>query len=116
MTPSEISEAEEMGADIVKVFPGKVVTPSFIKAVRGPCPWVKMMPSGGVETTRENISAWIKAGAAVLNIGSNLIRKDLVAVGDFEGIGKMVEQCIMWIREARGAPRLGSINPPYVSP
>lgn len=103
MTPSEISEAEEMGADMVKVFPGKVVTPSFIKAVRGPCPWVKMMPSGGVETTHENISAWIKAGAAALNIGSNLIRKDLVKAGDFEGIGKLVEQCILWIRDAKGA-------------
>lgn len=104
MTLSEISEAEEMGADIVKVFPGKVVSPSFVKAVRGPCPWAKMMPSGGVETTRENISAWIKAGAPVLNMGSNLIRKDLVKVGDFEGIGKLVEQCILWIREARGNP------------
>lgn len=104
MTPSEISEAEELGADVVKVFPAEVVTLSFIKAVRGPCPWVKMMPSGGVETTREDISAWIKAGAAVLNIGSNLIRKDLVAAGDFEGIEKLVEQCILWIREARGEP------------
>ena len=101
MTPSEISAAEAMGVDIVKVFPGNIVGSGFIKAIRGPCPWLKLMPSGGVEVTRENISDWITAGATALNIGSNLIKKDLVKTGDFNGIQKLVEQCIGWIKEAR---------------
>jgi len=101
MTPSEISNAEETGVDIVKVFPGKTVGPSFIKAVLGPCPWSKLMPSGGVEITQENISGWIKSGASALNIGSNLIKKDLVKTNDYNGIKKLVEQCIIWINEAR---------------
>jgi len=102
MTPTEISNAEEMGVDIVKVFPGKTVGPSFIKAVLGPCPWSNLMPSGGVEVTQENITDWIKSGASALNIGSNLIKKDLVKVNDYNGIKKLVEQCIIWINEARG--------------
>lgn len=68
-SPSEISEAEEMGADIVKVFPARVATPYFIKAVLAPCPWSKLMPAGGVEATREDAFAWIKAGAAALKEG-----------------------------------------------
>jgi len=100
-SPSEISKAEEMGADIVKVFPAKVVTPYFLKAMLAPCPWSKLMPAGGVEATREDVFAWIKAGAAVLNIGGKLIDKDLVKAGNFEGISKKVEQCILWIKEAR---------------
>jgi len=102
ITPTEISNAEEMGVDIVKIFPGKTVGPSFIKAVLGPCPWSKLMPSGGVELTRENISDWIKSGASALNIGSNLIKKDLVKINDYNGIKKLVEQCIIWINDARG--------------
>ncbi|MBS7614260.1 bifunctional 4-hydroxy-2-oxoglutarate aldolase/2-dehydro-3-deoxy-phosphogluconate aldolase [Candidatus Bathyarchaeota archaeon] len=102
---TEISQAEEMGCDIVKVFPGEEVGgPSFIKNMLAPCPWVKLMPTGGVDTTRESISEWIKAGAAALGIGSKLISKELVATGDFEAITKKVEQCLWWIQEARGTP------------
>lgn len=101
-SPSEVSEAEEMGCDIVKVFPGRVLGPEFVKSMRGPCRWVKLMPTGGVDATRESISSWIRAGAAALGIGSRLIVKDLVASADFEGISKRVEQCLWWIKEARG--------------
>jgi len=62
------------------------------------------MPTGGVDATRESISAWIKAGAAAIGIGSRLIRRDLVAAGDFEMITRKVEQCLWWIQEARGTP------------
>ena len=102
-TASEISRAEELGCDIVKVFPATLVGgPAFIKAIRGPCPWVMLMPTGGVDATRESIFEWITAGAAALGIGSTLIRKDLVKAGDFEAIAKKVEECLAWIREARG--------------
>jgi 2-dehydro-3-deoxyphosphogluconate aldolase/(4S)-4-hydroxy-2-oxoglutarate aldolase len=105
MTPSEISTAENAGVDIVKVFPGSVVGPEFIKAILGPCPWFRLMPSGGVEVNRQNISNWIKAGSSALNIGSNLINKDLVKAGDFNGIKKLVEQCITQ-RSTRGTKSL----------
>jgi len=103
-SPSEISQAEEMGCDIVKVFPGSRLKPGFIKSMLGPCPWVKLMPTGGVDAARESVSEWIKAGAACLGIGSKLIVKDLVKAGDFEAITEKVEQVLSWIREARGVP------------
>ncbi len=102
---SEISEAEEVGCDIVKIFPGEEVGgPSFVKNLLGPCPWAKLMPTGGVDTTRESIFEWIKAGTAALGIGSKLISKELVNAGNFEEITKKVEQCLWWIKEARGTP------------
>ena len=101
-TASEISQAEELGCDIVKVFPGtQVGGPAFIKAIRGPCPWVLLMPTGGVDATRESIFGWITAGAAALGIGSKLIRKDLVKAGDFKTIATKAKQCLAWIKEAR---------------
>lgn len=100
-TPSEISQAEEAGAHLVKLFPAVTVGHSFVRSVLGPCQWFKLMPSGGVKATREDIFGWIKAGVSVLNLGSNLVRRDLVEAENFEGITELVEQCISWIKEAR---------------
>jgi 2-dehydro-3-deoxyphosphogluconate aldolase/(4S)-4-hydroxy-2-oxoglutarate aldolase len=102
---SEISLAEELGADIVKIFPGSEVGgPSFVKNLLGPCPWAKIMPTGGVDATWESISSWIKAGTAALGMGSKLITKELIAAGDFESIQRKVEECIWWVKKARGQP------------
>jgi len=99
---SEISEAEELGVEIVKMFPGDLVGgPAFVKAISGPMPWVRIMPTGGVEATQESIRAWFNAGAAAVGIGSSLIRKDLVAAGDYDAIAAKAAQVIAWIREAR---------------
>lgn len=100
-TLSEISAAEEMGADIVKIFPAKVLTPSFIESILGACPYATLLVSGGVEATREDIFRWIRAGAKALNIGSNLIREQALRAGDFKEIRNGVEQCLLWIKEAR---------------
>jgi len=101
---SEISEAEELGVEIVKVFPGmQVGGPAFVKAVRGPMPWTRIMPTGGVDATQESIRAWFEAGAACVGMGSKLIRKDLVAAGDFEAISNKVAQVLAWIKDVRGA-------------
>jgi 2-dehydro-3-deoxyphosphogluconate aldolase/(4S)-4-hydroxy-2-oxoglutarate aldolase len=100
---SEISYAEELGVEIVKIFPGNSVGgPEFVKAVLGPCPWTCIMPTGGVDATEESIKAWFKAGAACVGMGSNLIRKDLVAAGNWQGITALVRQVLSWIKEARG--------------
>jgi 2-dehydro-3-deoxyphosphogluconate aldolase/(4S)-4-hydroxy-2-oxoglutarate aldolase len=100
---SEISAAEELGAEIVKIFPGgQLGGPAFVKAVLGPMPWSRLMPTSGVDVTPESVQGWIKAGAACLGIGSNLIRKDLVAAGDYAAIEENVRRVLNWIREARG--------------
>jgi 2-dehydro-3-deoxyphosphogluconate aldolase/(4S)-4-hydroxy-2-oxoglutarate aldolase len=101
---SEISEAEELGVEIVKVFPGSSVGgPGFVKSVLGPCPWTRVMPTGGVDATEESIHAWFGAGAACVGIGSKLVRKDMVAAGDYGGITQKVAQVLAWIREARAS-------------
>lgn len=99
---SEISYAEELGVEIVKIFPGSSVGgPGFVKSVLGPCPWTRIMPTGGVDATEESIRAWFKAGVACVGMGSKLITKELVAAGDFEAISRKVAQVLAWIREAR---------------
>jgi 2-dehydro-3-deoxyphosphogluconate aldolase / (4S)-4-hydroxy-2-oxoglutarate aldolase len=99
---SEISAAEELGVEICKVFPGgEVGGPGFVSSVLGPMPWSRLMPTGGVSVERENIAAWIKAGASCLGLGSKLITKETVDSGDFDSISDKVRQVALWIREAR---------------
>jgi 2-dehydro-3-deoxyphosphogluconate aldolase/(4S)-4-hydroxy-2-oxoglutarate aldolase len=99
---SEISQAEELGVEIVKVFPGgQVGGPAFIKAVLGPMPWTRIMPTGGVDATQQSVGEWIQAGAACLGMGSKLVRKDLVSSGDFASIRANVSNVLGWIRESR---------------
>jgi 2-dehydro-3-deoxyphosphogluconate aldolase/(4S)-4-hydroxy-2-oxoglutarate aldolase len=99
---SEISQAESLGVEIVKVFPGTQVGGSgFVKSVRGPMPWTYIMPTGGVEPTQENMRAWFEAGVACVGMGSKLVRKDLVAAGDYETIQQLAAQTLAWIQEIR---------------
>jgi 2-dehydro-3-deoxyphosphogluconate aldolase/(4S)-4-hydroxy-2-oxoglutarate aldolase len=88
---SEISRAEELGAEIVKVFPaGQVGGPKFIEAVRGPMPWTNIMPTGGVEPSEENLKTWFLAGAACVGMGSQLFQKSWLEHGDY---GNITETC-----------------------
>jgi 2-dehydro-3-deoxyphosphogluconate aldolase/(4S)-4-hydroxy-2-oxoglutarate aldolase len=101
-TLNEISEAEEYGVEIVKIFPGSAVGgPGFIKAVTGPNPWTSIMPTGGVDATEENIRAWIEAGACCVGMGSKLITKSSVAAGDFDNIRENVKRVLSWISAAK---------------
>jgi 2-dehydro-3-deoxyphosphogluconate aldolase / (4S)-4-hydroxy-2-oxoglutarate aldolase len=101
-TVSEISNAEEMGVEIVKIFPGETIGgPAFIKAMMAPMPWTRIMPTGGVEPTKEDITRWMKAGAACLGMGSNLIRKDWVSAGNYDAVGENVKNVLQWVKEAR---------------
>jgi len=100
---TEIMLAEELGVEIVKIFPGDSVGgPNFVKSIRGPMPWTRIMPTGGVETTHESIDAWFNAGVAAVGIGSNLIRKDWLNAKDFASIQQRTKDIIGWIRLARG--------------
>jgi 2-dehydro-3-deoxyphosphogluconate aldolase / (4S)-4-hydroxy-2-oxoglutarate aldolase len=101
-TMTEIGQAEELGVEIVKVFPGSTLGgPGFVRAALAPAPWTRIMPTGGVEATKESIGAWFKAGVACVGMGSDLVRRDLVASRDFGGITQLVVQTLAWIGEAR---------------
>ena len=100
---SEISQAEELGCEILKIFPGKEVGgPGFVKSVRGPCPWVSIMPTGGVEATEASLKAWFDAGVVCVGMGSNLITKELLKAGDYAGLAAKIAEARGLIRKLRG--------------
>ncbi|MEJ5200415.1 MAG: bifunctional 4-hydroxy-2-oxoglutarate aldolase/2-dehydro-3-deoxy-phosphogluconate aldolase [Anaerolineae bacterium] len=101
MTPTEIATAEEWGVEICKVFPGNVGGPEFVSALMAPCPWTRLLPTGGVDATEENVTAWIKAGAAALGMGSKLITAQALKERNFDLIADKVAQVIAWIKAAR---------------
>ena len=101
-TLSEISQAEELGCEIIKIFPGKEVGgPGFIKNVRGPCPWVSIMPTGGVEPTEASLKGWFDAGAACVGMGSNMITKEMLKVVDYKGIAANIGNTVELIKKIR---------------
>lgn len=88
---TEIGRAEELGAEIVKIFPASCVGgPEFVKAVKGPCPWSSIMPTGGVEPTLESLKKWFDAGVTCVGIGSNLFPVSLTARGAWDEITAFV--------------------------
>jgi 2-dehydro-3-deoxyphosphogluconate aldolase/(4S)-4-hydroxy-2-oxoglutarate aldolase len=101
-TPSEISAAEELGVEIVKIFPGtQVGGPAFVKSILGPMPWTYIMPTGGVSPEPENMRAWFGAGVACVGMGSKLVRKDWVAAGDYDSIRETAAHTLELIQEIR---------------
>ncbi|MDC7785143.1 bifunctional 4-hydroxy-2-oxoglutarate aldolase/2-dehydro-3-deoxy-phosphogluconate aldolase [Rhodoplanes sp. TEM] len=102
-TMSEINQAEELGCEIVKIFPGDIVGgPAFVKAVLAPCPWTRLMPTGGVDASEASLRAWFEAGVVCVGIGSNLITKKLLEAKDYKGIETRVRDTIALIRTIRG--------------
>lgn len=101
---TEIGNAEEMGVEIVKMFPGgSVGGPEFVKAVLGPMPWTKIMPTGGVEPTKESLKSWFDAGVSAVGIGSRLISPEALKAKDYAGIEKKVAETVALIRSLRAA-------------
>ncbi len=98
---TEINRAEELGCEIVKLFPGSTYGPGFVKAIKGPQPWTSIMPTGGVSTEEENLRAWFDAGVTCVGMGSKLIGKKLLAKKDFEGLEKLVETTLATIKNIR---------------
>jgi 2-dehydro-3-deoxyphosphogluconate aldolase/(4S)-4-hydroxy-2-oxoglutarate aldolase len=98
-TPTEILTAWEAGADIVKVFPADVVGPAFFKAVRGPLPQIRMMPTGGVDLT--TAAAFLQAGACCLGIGGQLVEPKAIAQRDFGRIRDLARQYVSIVQQTR---------------
>ena len=96
-TIREIVEAMEAGADIVKVFPGETLGPSFVKAVKGPLPQAPLMPTGGVSL--DNVAEWIKAGCVAVGVGGNLTAG--AKKGDYDSITEIGKQFVEKVRQAR---------------
>ncbi|HEX2444352.1 MAG TPA: bifunctional 4-hydroxy-2-oxoglutarate aldolase/2-dehydro-3-deoxy-phosphogluconate aldolase [Vicinamibacterales bacterium] len=99
-TPTEILEAWDLGADIVKVFPATALGPGFLKDLRGPLPQVKLMPTGGV--TIDNAGEWIKGGAAAVGIGTALLDAKAIAAGDYAALTANARRLVANVRAARG--------------
>lgn len=100
-TISEVGAAQETGCDLCKVFPGDVLGPKFVKGLLAPMPWSKLMVTGGVEPTRENIESWIKAGVFCVGMGSKLFPKDRVAAADWQYITDKCREALGYVTEAR---------------
>jgi 2-dehydro-3-deoxyphosphogluconate aldolase/(4S)-4-hydroxy-2-oxoglutarate aldolase len=101
MTPSEIIRAENMGAKMIKLFPGNILGPAFMSAIKELFPGLLFMPTGGVELDKENISGWFKAGVCAVGMGSKLVSKDLLAQKDYAKIETLAKKAIEMVRESR---------------
>ena len=100
-TVSEIGKAQELGCDLCKLFPGDGYGPAFGKGMMAPCPWTKLMVTGGVAPTKENLTAWVEAGVYCVGMGSKLFPKEEVATGNWQYITDKCKEALGYIAEAR---------------
>jgi len=99
LTPTEILSAWQAGADIVKVFPSEITGPKYLKAVHGPLPQIRLMPTGGVNL--ETAAAFLKAGACALGIGGSMVDPQAVASGDLAKIESLARQYVKIVQDTR---------------
>lgn len=98
---TEINRAEELGCEIIKLFPGSTYGPGFVKAIKGPQPWTSIMPTGGVSTDEGNLKGWFDAGVTCVGMGSQLIGKEILANKDFDGLTKTVKDTLALIKSIK---------------
>lgn len=99
LTPSEVFQAYTLGADVVKIFPGSLVGPAYIKALKGPFPYIPLMPTGGVSL--DNISDWFAAGVFAVGAGSELCPPDLAKAGKWDEITRRAAAFVKMVHSAR---------------
>jgi 2-dehydro-3-deoxyphosphogluconate aldolase/(4S)-4-hydroxy-2-oxoglutarate aldolase len=100
-TLTEIARAEELGCEIVKLFPGDIYGPQFVKGIKGPQPWTSIMPTGGVSPNEENLKAWFDAGVTCVGMGSQLISKEIILSKDYAKLEKDVKNALEIVRAVR---------------
>jgi 2-dehydro-3-deoxyphosphogluconate aldolase/(4S)-4-hydroxy-2-oxoglutarate aldolase len=98
---SEVGYAQELGAEVVKVFPGDVVGPAFVKGIKAPMPWSNLMVTGGVTPTEENLSKWFSAGVMCVGMGSNLFPKDVITAKDWDKITRLCKDALAVIADIK---------------
>ena len=98
---TEINKAEELGCEIVKLFPGDLYGSGFVKGIKGPQPWTSIMPTGGVSTDEANLKGWFDAGVTCVGMGSKLISKEILANKDFKGLENTVRETLEKISKLR---------------
>ena len=101
MTPSEIIRAENMGAKMIKLFPGNILGPGFMSAIKELFPGLLFMPTGGVDLDKENIAGWFKAGVCAVGMGSKLVSKNLLEQKDYAKIEALTKQALEMVNSAR---------------
>lgn len=100
-TLSEIGYAQELGADMVKAFPGDVLGAAFVKSAKAPMPWSNIMVTGGVAPTQENLTQWFNAGVTCVGMGSNLFTKEIIAAKDWNKITEMCKNVLDIIKKLK---------------
>jgi len=98
---TEIARAEELGCEIVKLFPGDLYGPKFVKGIKGPQPWTSIMPTGGVAPNKENLSGWFNAGVTCVGMGSQLISKEIIANKEYDMLAQDVKNALEIIKSIR---------------
>lgn len=101
MTPTEILKAEKMGIGLVKLFPGNVLGPGYVSAIRDLFPDMMFMPTGGVETTKENLAAWFASGVVAVGMGSKLITKQLLEEKNYDAIERSAAEVLATIKSVK---------------
>ncbi len=100
-TMTEASKAEELGAEFIKIFPGQVLGPDFVKAIKGPMPWTNIMATGGVEPNAESIKKWFEAGVTCVGLGSQLFPKKIMQEKNWEALEKTMFDVVALVNEHR---------------
>ena len=100
-TLTEITKAEELGCEIVKLFPEGTYGPGFVKAIKGPQPWTSIMLTGGVSPTLDNLKGWFEAGVPCVGMGSKLISKEIIAIKDYKELEQDVKNALNIIKSIK---------------
>lgn len=101
MTPTEIIKAEQLGAQLIKLFPGNLLGPSFVSTIKELFPGLLFMPTGGVEVNRENLSAWFKSGVCAVGMGSKLVTKPIMENKQYDELTKLAKEALELVKTCK---------------
>ncbi|MBP2831466.1 bifunctional 4-hydroxy-2-oxoglutarate aldolase/2-dehydro-3-deoxy-phosphogluconate aldolase [Aquimarina sp. U1-2] len=100
-TVTEVYRATRLGAEIIKAFPGNMLGPAFVKAITSVMPWVKVMPTGGVSPTKENLNDWFKTGVSCVGMGSQLFKKEYLQTENYQELSRVIAETLTIIKNIR---------------
>lgn len=101
MTPTEIIKAEQLGAQLIKLFPGNLLGPSFVSTIKELFPGLLFMPTGGVEVSKENLGAWFKSGVCAVGMGSKLVTKPIMENKQYDELTKLTQEALALVNSCK---------------